>query len=124
MLQGLKLLGLDTIDMSLASVFSEAGKDVSDRIDFQDFEEMVMSVIATKGTSTVRTQKNQKKSFSKADAYGVDGNSGNGEAGERRSDSFQSGSSDRPNSAAMATAMSILEEKSFESKGLDDFAAE
>ena len=48
MLEGLRLLGLDTTDVSLASVFNERGKDSNSRVDFQDFEEMVMSVIATK----------------------------------------------------------------------------
>ena len=47
MLEGLRLLGLDTSDVSLASVFSEVDKDASSRIDFKDFEDMVMSVLAT-----------------------------------------------------------------------------
>ena len=45
MLEGLRLLGLDTTEISLASVFNEVDKDASSRIDFKDFEEMVMSVL-------------------------------------------------------------------------------
>jgi hypothetical protein len=48
MLEGMRLLGLDTHDVSLASVFSEVDKDASSRIDFKDFEEMVMSVLGVK----------------------------------------------------------------------------
>ena len=47
MLEGIRLLGLDTRDLSLATVFNQVGKDASSRIDFKDFEEMVMTVMAT-----------------------------------------------------------------------------
>ena len=50
MLEGLRLLGLDTADVSLVSVFNEFGKDASSRIDFKDFEEMALSVLGSKDT--------------------------------------------------------------------------
>ena len=52
MLEGLRLLGLDTTEISLASSFKEVGKTISERIDFQDFEDMVMSVFGAKGDGT------------------------------------------------------------------------
>jgi hypothetical protein len=94
MLEGLRLLGLDTTDVSLASVFNEQGKDASSRIDFQDFEEMVMSVIATKGTGKDARQGAKAKNF-----------------GATRKASV---SMTHTNLAASAAAASILEDPSFE----------
>ena len=95
LLEGLRLLGLDTTDVSLASVFNEHGKDASSRIDFQDFEEMVMSVIATKGTGKEARQGAKAKTF-----------------GATREAAATSMTHNNP--AASAAAASILEERSFE----------
>lgn len=123
MLEGLRLLGLDTTDVSLASVFNESGKDASSRIDFQDFEEMVMSVIATKGTGK-EARKKAAKSKLGASIDGSSGSGGNAAEGsgagkerERERDFKGNASSGTGNLAASAAAASILEERSFE---LDD----